>query len=261
MKQQQNPLSLTKAQWDFIKPLLPQEQRGRPCQISRKRILEAIWFIVVTGCQWRYLPRDYPRWQTVYYHFNRWSQKGYWRRIYHRLRALERGRLGRHKHASAGSLDSQSVKTGRMGGLRGYDAGKRVKGRKRHILDDTQGLPLEILVTSADVSDGAGAKALLRRTGRRRGPLHRLRKVWVDGGYKAGAVQWCRAHYGIELEVVSTPPGQKGFCVQRRRWVSERSFAWLTPCRRLSIDYETTTTSSENMAWIAYARLLLRRLA
>lgn len=261
VKQHLNTPSLTKAQWKLIKPLLPQERRGRPRRISQKRILDAIWFVVVTGLQWRYLPSTYPCWQTVYYHFRRWCQKGYWRRIYQALRVLERQRQGRHKQASAGCLDSQSVKTGRAGGVCGFDAAKHIKGRKRHLLSDTLGLPMEILVSAASVSENAGAQSLFRRAGRRRGTLRRLHKVWVDGGYKAGLLKWCRSRYGVELEVVKTPAGQRGFQVQPRRWVVERCFAWLSPCRRLCVDHERKTITSENMMWIAYTRLLLKRLA
>jgi len=234
---------------------------GAPSRIARKRIVDALWFIAVTGLQWRYLPSRFPAWQTVYYHFRRWSRMGLWRRIHHILRALVREKMGRRKHASAGCLDSHSVKTSRAGGARGFDSGKRVKGRKRHLLTDTQGLALEVLVTPANVSENAGAKALWRRAGRRRGPAKRVRQVWVDQGYKAGLVHWCRARYGVEVEIVETPKEQKGFAVQPRRWVVERTFGWLSPCRRLSLDYEKRTDHSETWIWIVLARLLLKRLA
>ena len=261
MKQNQYSTNLTKAQWKVIKPLLPVETRGAPARIARKRIVDALWFLVVTGLQWRFLPSRFPAWQTVYYHFRRWSGQGIWRRIHHVLRALVREKMGRCKHASAGCLDSQSVKTSRVGGERGFDNGKKVKGRKRHLLTDTQGLALEVLVTPANFSENAGAKALWRRAGRRRGPAKRVRRVWVDQGYKPGLVHWCRTRYGLEVQIVETPVDQKGFAVQPRRWVVERTFAWLSPCRRLSLDYEKLTSHSETWIWIALARLLLRRLA
>lgn len=261
MKQNRISTDLTKAQWKVIKPLLPVETMGAPARIARKRIVDALWFVVVTGLQWRLLPSRFPAWQSVYYHFRRWSRLGVWRRIHHILRALVRQKMGRCKHASAACLDSQSVKTGRVGGERGFDSGKRVKGRKRHILSDTQGLALEVLVTPANVSENAGAKALWRRAGRRRGSAKRVRRVWVDQGYKAGLVHWMRARYGIEVEIVVPPEGQKGFSVQARRWVSERTFSWLSPCRRLSLDYERLIENSEAWIWIALSRVLTRRLA
>lgn len=234
---------------------------GRPPRIDRKRILDALCFIVVTGLQWRLLPSRFPAWQTVYYHFRRWNQQGYWRRLHHLLRALVRATMQRHKHASAACLDSQSVKTSRCGGVRGFDNAKKVKGRKRHFLVDTQGLAMEVLVTAANVSENAGAKVLWRRAGRRRGVTKRVRQLWVDAGYKAGLAHWCRARYGVEMEVVEKPEEQKGFAVQPRRWVVERTFSWLSACRRLSVDYEKLLQTSEAMLWIALTRVLIRRLA
>lgn len=225
MKQNRYSTDLTKAQWKVIKPLLPQEGLGRPAHIDRKRIVDALSFVAVTGLQWRLLPSRFPAWQTVYYHFRRWSRQGMWRRVHHVLRALVRQKMGRDKHASAACLDSQSVKTSRVGGERGFDSGKKVKGRKRHLLTDTQGLALEVLVTPANVSENGGARRLWRRAGRRRGVTKRVRRVWVDGGYKAGLVHWCQSRYGVNLQVVQTPAGQKGFVVQARRWVVERTFS------------------------------------
>lgn len=261
MKQHRYSTNLTKAQWKLIKPLLPREQVGRPSRIDRKRIVDALCFIVVTGLQWRLLPPDFPAWQTVYYHFRRWSDRGTWRRIHHVLRALVRQGMGRHKHASAGCLDSQSVKTSRVGGVRGFDNAKRIKGRKRHVLTDTQGLALEVLVTPANVSENAGAKALWRRTVVRRGVTKRLRRVWVDQGYQTGLIPWCHRRYGVHMEIVQKPASQCGFAVQPRRWVVERTFSWFSACRRLSLDYEKLAQHSETMLWIALSRVLLRRLA
>jgi transposase len=261
VKQNRISTDLTKVQWKLIKPMLPSEALGRPARIPRKRVVDALWFVVVTGIQWRLLPSRFPAWQTVYYHFARWSRAGVWRRLHHTLRVLVRQKMGRRKHASAACLDSQSVKTSRAGGARGFDMGKKVKGRKRHLLTDTQGLALEVLVTPANVSENAGAKALWRRAGRRRGPAKRVRRVWVDQGYKNGLIPWCCARCGVEVEIVQTPTDPKGFAVQPKRWVVERTFGWLSPCRRLSLDYERLTPHSETMIWIALARVLVRRLA
>lgn len=241
--------------------MLPQESRGRPPQISQRHILNGLCYLVVSGVQWRLLPRDFPCWQTVYYHFRRWNQYGYWKRVYHLLRALRRQRLGRHKHPTAGCLDSQSVKTTQIKGVRGFDSGKKVKGRKRHLLTDTQGLALEIVVTPADVSDSQGARLLWQRLGRRRGVTKKLRRVWVDEGYKRGMQEWCGQRQGVTLEVVQRPPEQKGFTLQEHRWVVERTFGWLSAQRRLARDYEELPQHSEALAWIALTRLLLRRLA
>jgi len=251
---------LTDAQWKLIKPLLPREVRGRPRRIPTRRILNALWFVLATGVQWRQLPREFPQWQLVYYHFGRWARLGYWKRVYHVLRALWRQNKGRHKHATAGCQDSQSVKSPQGPGVRGYDANKKIKGRKRHLLVDTQGLPLEVVVTPAQVSDSAGAHRLWERLGRRRGITKKLKKVWVDAGYKKGIQETCWSRYGVTMEVVSKPPEQKGFAVQPRRWVIERSFGWISAQRRLVRDYEVLPLHSENMIWITFLKLVLRRL-
>jgi len=243
--------------------MLPAEKtkRGRPRRIRQRRIFNALWYLVVSGVQWRLLPREFPKWQLVYYHFQRWQQKGYWRRVYHVLRALTRQQNQRHKHPTAGCLDSQSVPSSQVPGERGFDSAKRVKGRKRHVLTDTQGLPLEIVVTRADVSDSAGARCLWQRLGRRRGVAKKLRRVWVDGGYKRGVQDWCGQECGVVLQVVEKEPGQKGFAVQPRRWVVERTFGWFDAQRRLARNYEVLPEHSEGLSWLAFIRLTVRRLA
>jgi len=222
-------------------------------------------YLVVSGVQWRLLPREFPKWQLVYYHFQRWNQRGYWKRVYHLLRALQRQKSGRHKHPNkhptAGCLDSQSIKGTQCPGSRGYDSAKHVKGRKRHVLTDTQGLPLEIIVTAADVSDSQGARRIWQRLGRRRGVAKKLRLVWVDAGYKKGVQEWCEQHRGVTLQVVKGEPGQKGFAVQPRRWVVERSLSWMSGQRRLAREYEVLVDHSESLSWLAFTRLILRRLA
>ena len=143
----------------------------------------------------------------------------------------------------------------------GRGARQKIKGRKRHLLTDTQGLALEVMVTPANVSENAGAKALWRRAGRRCGVTKRLRRVWVDQGYKVGLVHWCQGRYGVQLQIVEKPKDQKGFAVQPRRWVVERTFSWFSAHRRLSLDYENITANSESMIWLALTRILIRRIA
>ena len=223
-----------------------------------RAVINAILYLVVSGCQWRMLPREYPAWQSVYTYFQQWRDDGTWQRIHDTLRAQVRERAGRHKHPTAGCLDSQSVKTTQIPGVRGYDAGKNVKGRKRHLLVDTLGLRLSVVVTSAAVSDPAGARLLFRRLG---GAGKKLRRIWVDGTYRGHLLEWVMLHFRFVLEPVLRSDGQKGFVVLPRRWVVERTFAWLTQCRRLSKEYERYPVSSEAMIYLAMARLMLRRLA
>ena len=220
--------------------------------------MNAILYLVVTGCQWRMLPREYPAWQSVYTSFRRWRDDGTWQRLHDTLRAQVRQKAGRHKHPTAGALDSQSVKTSQMPGVRGYDAGKKVTGRKRHILVDTLGLLMAVIVTSAALSDPAGAKRLLKRMG---GACKKLRRIWVDGTYRGHLLEWVVLHFHLVLSPVRRAAGQKGFAVLPRRWVVERTFAWLTQCQRLNKEYEVLTSSSEAMIYIAMTRLMLRRLA
>lgn len=184
MQNQTYPTDLTDRQWNYIKELVPAAKPGgRPRSVDMRQVLNTILYVVVTGCQWRLLPKDYPNWQTVYTYVRSWRDDGTWQRIHDTMRADVRRTAGRHTHPTAGSLDSQSVKTAHVTGVRGFDAGKQVKGRKHHLLVDTMGLLLAVMVTSAALSDGAGARLLLARL---RGSCKKLRRVWVDGSYRTG---------------------------------------------------------------------------
>lgn len=252
------PTELTDSQWHHIKDFFPAPKAtGRPREVELREVVNAIVFLVVTGCQWRMLPREYPKWQIVYHYFQRWQKDGIWYRIHETLRSDLRRKKGRHKHPTAGSLDSQSVKTTAVPSSRGFDAGKKINGRKRHILVDTLGLIITMAVTTAAVQDRDGARVLLRSFGSHR---KKLRKVWVDGGYRGELVEWVKRTFRYCLEVVLRSDDIKGFVVLPKRWVVERTFAWLSNHRRLSKDYERFTKTSETMIQIAMMRLMLRRL-
>jgi len=254
------PTDLSDAEWEYLAPHLPPRRaRGRPCSHPLRAILDAVFYLLRTGCPWRCMPRDFPPWQTVYSHFRRLRLDGTWHRVLAALRAAERLRVGRNADPTAAIMDAQSVKTvGESASSSGFDAYKRVKGRKRHLLVDTLGLPLSVYVTAADVHDQVGARCLLAGLA----PLvPRLTKIWADGGYVGDPLtRWCKGKGGWEIEIVERKTGSHGFSVLPRRWVVERTFAWLVRNRRLCIDYERRVQTSEALIQIAMIRLLLRRL-
>ena len=252
------PSNLSEGAWRCLKPLLPVSTVGRPRQVSLRQVVNAILYVLKTGCQWRQLPREFPAWTAVYYYFYRWTQDGTWERLNHTLRSRLRQKGGRHKHPTGACLDSQSVKGTAVPGVRGYDAGKHVNGRKRHILVDTLGLLLTVVVTVASVQDRDGARLLLRRLP---GGGKKLRKIWVDGGYAGQLVEWVAKRFAFCLAVVLRPKERKGFVLLPRRWGVERTFGWLNHSRRLSKSYERLTRTDESWVYIAMTRLMLERLA
>ncbi|HYQ90993.1 MAG TPA: IS5 family transposase [Candidatus Competibacteraceae bacterium] len=253
------PTDLTEAQWEVLQPLLPPANTtGRPRKWNSRLILNTIVYVVVGGIQWRLLPREYPPWQSVYSYCRHWREEGTWQRLHDTLRAQARRRVGRHKHPTAGCLDSQSIKASAGVGERGYDAGKQVNGRKRHLLVDTLGWVLAVVVTAASVQDREGARRLLSHLG---GAGKKLRLIWVDGNYRGPLIPWVTERFRFFLRPVLRADDQKGFVVLPRRWVVERTFGWLVANRRLSKDYEGLPASSEAMIYIAMTRLMLRRLA
>ncbi len=258
---QRYPTDLTDSQWHLIKGLLPPPARtGRP-RLDLREVFNAVCYIVKGGLQWRMLPREYPKWQSVYSYFRRWRRDGTWRRIHDTLRAVVRRRAGRHKQPTGACLDSQSVRTTEMAATttRGYDSHKRVVGRKRHLLTDTLGLLLRVVITAANVQDKAGALVALKSLG---GGGKKLRRIWADGAYRTaqGHLAAWVARHRISLTAVQPPAGQRGFTVLPRRWVVERTFGWLYQSRRLSKDYERLPETSEAFIYVAMTRLMLRRL-
>jgi transposase len=251
---------LSDAQWTRLRSYLPAPKaQGRPRTHSLRDVFDAIFYVLKSGCHWRLLPHDFPPWSTVYYHFRRFRVSGLWFLILKALRVAERERVGKNCQPTAAIMDSQSVKSVEESAHpSGYDAHKNVKGRKRHLLVDTLGLPLSVYVSPADIQDRAGARLLLAGL---KPFVPRLKKIWADGAYSgerlAGRLE---QRDGWELEIVERDPQAKGFEVLPKRWIVERTFSWLIRNRRLSKDYERLVQTSETFIEIAMIRLILRRL-
>ena len=253
------PTDMTDAEWRILEPLIPPvKPSGRPAKYSRREVVDAIRYVLRTGCAWRLLPHDLPPWQLVYHYFWVWRRDGTWPGIHDALLPGGPANPGPPVQSQRGGYRQPERKDHGKRGPRGYDAGKKVKGRKRHIVVDTQGLLLAVAVHPANVQDRDGAKLVLSRLV---GRFPRLKRIWADGAYAGKLVQSARDTGGWSLELVRRPPQQHTFEVLPRRWVVERTFAWLGRQRRLSKDYEVLPETTETWVYTAMTGLMLRRLA
>jgi len=251
---------LSDREWALVAPFMPAPKRmGRPRTTDLREVMNAILYIATTGCQWAMLPKDFPPYSTVQRYFYDWRDSGLLQTIRFALAMETRDLEGREAQPSAGVIDSQSVRTTESGGVRGYDAGKKINGRKRHVVVDTIGLLFGLVIHAADIQDRDGAPAVLASI-RKSCPW--LRHVFADGGYSGPKLRGALDRIGERtIEIIKRSDAAKGFEVLPRRWVVERTFAWLGRCRRLARDWEKSIASAEAWLNVAHIRLTTRRLA
>ncbi|QMV46489.1 IS5 family transposase [Wolbachia pipientis] len=269
------PTDLSEREWSLIEKhfRVSYKKGGRPLKHGKREVLSAIFYVLRTGCQWRYLPHDFPPWKTVYEQFRRWKKQGIFEKMNYDVTKYSRSKMGRNEEASACIVDSQSVKTTEKGGLKVMMEGKKVKGRKRHIITDTQGFVLGCYVGAANENDRDGVKIVLDNMRKKH---TNVRKMWADMGYQGKDLKdHIKGEYNIDIEIVKRPPCrfwvhqdtppellpkvEPGFKVQPRRWVVERTFAWINRNRRLSKEYDLLTTSTESFIYLAMSKVMLQR--
>ena len=253
------PSSLSNAQWNILQPHMPKpSHRGRPRQYSYRLIFDAIFYINRAGCAWNMMPNDLPPWNTVYYYFRKFKLSGFLQQICAILRRLARRQVGRTPEPTAAIIDSQSTKSIDQPGVRGYDANKKVKGRKRHIIVDVEGFLLVAFSHEANIVDCVGAREVLLRLVE--AGFMDVELIWADQGYRGQLVRWAERALGLELEISKKSTFKGGFHIQPRRWVVERTFGWFGKYRRLAKEYEQLPSSSEAMMYLAMTHIFLKRL-